>query len=148
MKTMGEYAAMVNAALPEQLRSLGKMPDILLKAMDYSLEAGGKRLRPSLLLASCDVHGGNLDAAMPFACALEMIHTYSLIHDDLPAMDNDDLRRGHPTNHVVFGEGMAILAGPDGSRSDGCSTGGLRPDPGKGIRRGRHGGWPGDGCNR
>lgn len=111
MKTMGEYAAMVNAALPEQLRSLGKMPDILLKAMDYSLEAGGKRLRPSLLLASCDVHGGNLDAAMPFACALEMIHTYSLIHDDLPAMDNDDLRRGRPTNHVVFGEGMAILAG-------------------------------------
>ena len=111
MKTMGEYAAMVNAALPEQLRSLGKMPDILLKAMDYSLEAGGKRLRPSLLLASCDVRGGNLDAAMPFACALEMIHTYSLIHDDLPAMDNDDLRRGRPTNHVVFGEGMAILAG-------------------------------------
>ena len=79
--------------------------------MDYSLSAGGKRLRPVLLLAACDALGGDLSEALPFACALEMIHTYSLIHDDLPAMDNDDLRRGRPTNHKVFGEGMAILAG-------------------------------------
>lgn len=111
MKTLQEYAALVNDALPYQLRSLGTVPDALLRAMEYSLEAGGKRLRPALLLASCEVCGGETAQAMPFACALEMIHTYSLIHDDLPAMDNDDLRRGRPTSHKVFGEGMAILAG-------------------------------------
>ena len=80
-------------------------------AMAYSLTAGGKRLRPVLLLASCEMCGGLLNEAMPFACALEYIHTYSLIHDDLPAMDDDDLRRGKPTNHKVFGEACAILAG-------------------------------------
>lgn len=111
MKTMQEYAAQVNEALPCQLRGLGSVPDVLLRAMEYSLEAGGKRLRPALLLAACEVCGGDTAQAMPFACALEMIHTYSLIHDDLPAMDNDDLRRGRPTSHKVFGEGMAILAG-------------------------------------
>ena len=79
--------------------------------MRYSLEAGGKRLRPVMLLAACDMAGGDMETALPFACAMEMIHTYSLIHDDLPAMDNDDLRRGKPTNHKVFGEGMAVLAG-------------------------------------
>ncbi len=80
-------------------------------AMRYSLKAGGKRLRPLLFLAFNAVFDGSYEKALPFAMAIEMIHTYSLIHDDLPAMDNDDLRRGKPTNHIVFGEGLAILAG-------------------------------------
>lgn len=80
-------------------------------AMRYSLYAGGKRIRPMLSLACCDALGGNKDAALCYGCAIEMIHTYSLIHDDLPCMDNDELRRGKPTNHVVFGENMAVLAG-------------------------------------
>lgn len=79
--------------------------------MAYSLNAGGKRIRPILALAACEAAGGNSEKALPAACALECIHTFSLIHDDLPAMDNDDLRRGVPTNHKIFGEGMAILAG-------------------------------------
>ncbi len=79
--------------------------------MRYSLLAGGKRIRPILCLAACEMFGGNDDMAMPTAVALEMIHTMSLIHDDLPAMDNDSLRRGKPTNHVVYGEDIAILAG-------------------------------------
>ncbi len=79
--------------------------------MRYSLTAGGKRLRPVLCLASADAVGGDRAMAMPAACAIELIHTYSLIHDDLPAMDNDTMRRGRPTLHVVAGEGMAILAG-------------------------------------
>ena len=111
MKTYAEYLQLVEGALSAQLASLGYIPEKLFEAMDYSLSAGGKRLRPVLLLAACDTLGGDLDEALPFACALEMIHTYSLIHDDLPAMDNDDLRRGRPTNHKVYGEGMAILAG-------------------------------------
>ena len=111
MMTHDAYQALIEAALPEQLASLGTIPEPLHRAMAYSLEAGGKRLRPVLLLAACDMAGGSLEEAVPFACALEMIHTYSLIHDDLPAMDNDDLRRGKPTNHKVFGEAMAILAG-------------------------------------
>jgi len=86
-------------------------PRTIDKAMRYSLFSGGKRIRPILALASGEAVGGSLTRVMPFACALEMIHAYSLIHDDLPAMDDDDLRRGKPTNHVVFGEGMAILAG-------------------------------------
>lgn len=111
MKTLEAYRAMTEAALVPTLASLGEIPERLMSAMRYSLEAGGKRLRPSMLLAACDMAGGDLNEAMPFACAIEMIHTYSLIHDDLPAMDNDDLRRGKPTNHKVYGEGMAILAG-------------------------------------
>ena len=111
MRTYAEYQQLVESALSAQLASLGYIPEKLLEAMDYSLSAGGKRLRPVLLLAACETLGGDIDEALPFACALEMIHTYSLIHDDLPAMDNDDLRRGRPTNHKVFGEGMAILAG-------------------------------------
>lgn len=81
------------------------------ESMRYSLLAGGKRIRPILCLAACEMFGGNDEIAMPTAIALEMIHTMSLIHDDLPAMDNDVLRRGKPTNHVVFGEDIAILAG-------------------------------------
>lgn len=83
----------------------------LKKAMDYSLLAGGKRIRPVLTLATAEALGISEDKVLPFACALEMIHTYSLIHDDLPSMDNDELRRGKPTNHVVFGEAIAVLAG-------------------------------------
>ena len=84
---------------------------LLYDAMAYSLEAGGKRIRPVLLLAGCMAAGGSMEEAMPYACAVEFIHTYSLIHDDHPSMDNDDLRRGKPTNHKVFGDDMAILAG-------------------------------------
>jgi geranylgeranyl diphosphate synthase type II len=83
----------------------------LLEAMRYSLLSGGKRLRPVLALAFCRACGGDEMAALPFACALEMVHTYSLIHDDLPCMDDDDFRRGRPTSHKVFGEAMAVLAG-------------------------------------
>ncbi len=84
---------------------------IIYDAMAYSIFAGGKRLRPVLMLSAFEAVGGEGEIIYPFACAIEMIHTYSLIHDDLPAMDNDDLRRGKPTNHKVYGEGMAILAG-------------------------------------
>ncbi len=91
--------------------SFDHAPDILREAMRYSLLSGGKRLRGVLTLAACDALGGNISDALPFACAVEMIHAYSLIHDDLPSMDNDTLRRGKPTNHVVYGEAMAILAG-------------------------------------
>lgn len=83
----------------------------IFEAMNYSLKAGGKRLRPILTLEACRIVGGNEEDAIPFAIAIEMIHTYSLIHDDLPALDNDDLRRGRPTNHKVYGDAMAILAG-------------------------------------
>lgn len=93
--------------LPGQQES----PSIIHEAMRYSIFAGGKRLRPILTLATGEIFGASEDAIFPAACALEMIHTYSLIHDDLPAMDNDTLRRGRPTNHVVYGEALAILAG-------------------------------------
>ncbi|MBM5815584.1 MAG: farnesyl diphosphate synthase [Cyanobacteriota bacterium] len=92
--------------------SLGpEEPETLREAMRYSLLAGGKRLRPILCLAACELAGGAAEEALPTAVALEMVHTMSLIHDDLPAMDNDDLRRGRPTSHKMFGEAMAILAG-------------------------------------
>ena len=87
------------------------VPQVLKEAMDYSLQAGGKRLRPLLVIAACEALGGSREAALPVAAAIEMVHTYSLIHDDLPAMDNDDYRRGKLTNHKVFGEAAAILAG-------------------------------------
>ena len=102
------------ARVEEWLRTcfMGREPRAdLYDAMRYSLLAGGKRLRPVLLLESCRMCGGDVEGALPFACAVEMVHTYSLIHDDLPAMDNDDLRRGRPTNHKVYGEATAILAG-------------------------------------
>lgn len=93
--------------LPEQAGAL----ETIFQAARYSALAGGKRLRPALLMEFYALHGGNAKEALPFACALEMVHTYSLIHDDLPCMDNDDLRRGKPTNHKVFGEATALLAG-------------------------------------
>ena len=111
MKTYAEYLQMVEGALGAQLASLGYIPEKLYEAMDYSLSAGGKRLRPILTFEFCRMCGADWRVAAPFAAAVEMIHTYSLIHDDLPCMDNDDLRRGRPTNHKVYGEAMAILAG-------------------------------------
>ena len=99
---------MINKALE------GYMPesdDIVSRAMRYSVENGGKRIRPELVLSFCEACGGDSEKAMPLACALEMIHTYSLIHDDLPCMDNDDFRRGKPSCHIAFGEEYALLAG-------------------------------------
>lgn len=100
-----QVEAALDAALPMAY------PETLYEAMRYSLLAGGKRLRPILCLAACELAGGTVEMALPTACALEMIHTMSLIHDDLPAMDNDDYRRGRLTNHKVYGEDVAILAG-------------------------------------
>lgn len=111
MRSYDAYRDMITEALPRIFDGKPALPERLKEAMEYSLLAGGKRLRPVLLLAACDLKGGDLEKALPFACALEMIHTYSLIHDDLPAMDNDDLRRGRPTNHKVYGPGVATLAG-------------------------------------
>ena len=101
----------VNDALDGFLPAARTKPATIHKAMRYSLFAGGKRMRPILTLAAAEACGGKAAAAMPLACAVECIHTYSLIHDDLPAMDDDDFRRGKPTNHKVFGEGIAVLAG-------------------------------------
>jgi geranylgeranyl diphosphate synthase type II len=100
----------IDAALESILKTSGH-PDRLLEAMIYSLMAGGKRFRPVLCIAAAEAVGGDLEDVMPAACALEMVHTYSLIHDDLPAMDDDDLRRGQPTCHKAFDEATAILAG-------------------------------------
>ena len=102
--------AMIEQRLGEVFSNSPQYAD-LREAMEYSLLAGGKRVRPVLTLETCRLCGGNLQAALPFACGVEMVHTYSLIHDDLPAMDDDQLRRGRPTNHVVYGEATAILAG-------------------------------------
>ena len=121
MLSFNEYKDIVNKNLAEYIPETSSFNDTISKAMLYSLEVGGKRLRPVLLLAACDFAGGDINEAIPYACALEYIHTYSLIHDDLPAMDNDDLRRGQPTNHKVFGEGMAILAG-DGLLNTACEV--------------------------
>ena len=118
MKTLKEHAQLADMRLrtifpemEENSYAEGGVPELLSRSMNYSLLAGGKRLRPSMLLAAVDMLGGDVEAALDFACAVEMIHSYSLIHDDLPGMDNDTLRRGKPTNHVVFGVGQAILAG-------------------------------------
>ena len=106
-----DRAQRVDLALDRFLPADTVTPETIHKAMRYSVFAGGKRLRPVLVIAGAEAVGGRMDDVMPTACALEMIHTYSLIHDDLPAMDNDDFRRGRPTSHKVFGEAMAILAG-------------------------------------
>lgn len=102
------YLDEINSALKEYLPAAD---DVVSQAMRYSVENGGKRIRPALLLEFCRVGGGDYKKAVPFACALEMIHTYSLIHDDLPCMDNDDFRRGKPSCHIAFGEEYALLAG-------------------------------------
>ncbi len=101
----------VNAQLEQYMQLSADCPARLRDSMAYSLLAGGKRLRPVLVLLACEACGGSADDALPAACAIEMVHTYSLIHDDLPAMDDDDLRRGRPTNHIQFDEAQAILAG-------------------------------------
>ncbi|MFM2429024.1 MAG: hypothetical protein RLZZ511_237 [Cyanobacteriota bacterium] len=106
---LGEKQPLVEAALDRCLTVM--YPETVYESMRYSLMAGGKRLRPILCLATAEMLGGSLESAMPTACALEMVHTMSLIHDDLPSMDNDDFRRGKPTNHKVYGEAIAILAG-------------------------------------
>lgn len=107
-----EYKALVESALEQSFAAAtGTALEGLAEAMRYSLLAGGKRIRPMLVLEFCRISGGDINAALPVACAIEMLHTYSLIHDDLPCMDNDELRRGKPTNHVVYGECTATLAG-------------------------------------
>ena len=106
-----DYKKMIDEHLLDFLPNIDNKSISLYESMKYSLTAGGKRIRPVLLLAACDFAGGDVREALPYACAMEYIHTYSMIHDDLPAMDNDDLRRGVPTNHKVYGEALAILAG-------------------------------------
>ncbi len=106
-----ERCQLVDDALKNYLPMEHELPASLHAAMRYSLFAGGKRVRPILMLAACEAVGGQIAVALPAACAIEMIHTYSLVHDDLPAMDNDDFRRGIPTSHKVYGEAVAILAG-------------------------------------
>lgn len=108
---MNEYKSLIDEKLAEYFMPAGLPYDGLLESMRYSLTAGGKRIRPILVLEFCRISGGDIQKALPVACAVEMLHTYSLIHDDLPCMDNDDLRRGKPTNHVVYGECTAVLAG-------------------------------------
>ena len=110
--TAEEYRQKIDAALETYFRPPDGLPQAgLAEAMRYSLLAGGKRIRPMLVLEFCRIAGGSVEEAMPVACGIEMLHTYSLIHDDLPCMDNDELRRGKPTNHVVYGECTATLAG-------------------------------------
>lgn len=109
--TANEYKNLVDLKLSEFFNPSGLSYDGLLESMHYSLTAGGKRLRPTLVLEFCRISGGDIEKALPVACAIEMLHTYSLIHDDLPCMDNDELRRSKPTNHVVYGECTATLAG-------------------------------------
>ena len=108
---MAARRAVVEDALSRALPAETEWPETIHRAVRYSLFAGGKRIRPLLVIAACEAAGGAAEDAMPLACAVEMIHTYSLVHDDLPAMDDDDLRRGKPTSHKVFGEAIAILAG-------------------------------------
>ena len=109
--TANEYKNLVDLKLSEFFNPSGLSYDGLLESMHYSLTAGGKRIRPTLVLEFCRISGGDIEKALPVACAIEMLHTYSLIHDDLPCMDNDELRRSKPTNHVVYGECTATLAG-------------------------------------
>lgn len=106
-----EYCSMIEAALPQYLPPVTLPQGKVCEAMAYSLLDGGKRIRGCLTLAMCELCGGEVQSALPLACAIEMVHAYSLIHDDLPCMDNDELRRGKPSCHIKFGEGTALLAG-------------------------------------
>ena len=114
--TFNDYRELLEEHLLDFIPDVDHKSITLYESMKYSLSAGGKRIRPVLLLAACDFCGGSITEALPYACAIEYIHTYSLIHDDLPCMDNDDLRRGVPTNHKVYGDAVATLAG-DGLQS-------------------------------
>ena len=131
-KQCREYREYVESYLKEHYDALNDQPQkLLFDAMQYSLTAGGKRLRPILAFEFCRICGRDWKEAAPFAAAIEMIHTYSLIHDDLPCMDNDDYRRGRLTNHKIYGEGMAVLAG-DALLTDafGIAASAQLPDPG------------------
>ena len=110
-RNLDDYVKLINEKLFDFLPEKDIIQNSIVNAMEYSLLAGGKRLRPVLTMSFCEACGGNIETAIPFACAVEMIHTYSLIHDDLPCLDNDFLRRGRPSNHVANGEAMALLAG-------------------------------------
>ncbi len=111
--TVDEYVKLIDLALKSYLNTApsGSGEEKMLEAMRYSVENGGKRIRPMLVLEFCRMCGGDVETAVPFACAIEFIHTYSLIHDDLPCMDDDDMRRGKPSSHIKFGEANALLAG-------------------------------------
>lgn len=121
-----EAKELTEAELERIYPTVDGMASQLYEAIRYSLLSGGKRIRATLVLETCRMLGGRSEAALPFACAVEMIHTYSLIHDDLPCMDNDDMRRGMPTNHKVFGEAVATLAG-DGLLTDAFSVCAMNP---------------------
>lgn len=108
---LARQVSLIDQALNDYLPPAGDYPSVIHEAMRYSVFTGGKRLRSALVLASARAVGGEESTVLPAACAIELLHTYTLVHDDLPAMDNDDLRRGRPTNHKVYGEGIAILAG-------------------------------------
>lgn len=111
MTELERYVELINDCLLEYLPEKDVPQKSVIEAVEYSLVAGGKRIRPVLTLAFCELCGGDARAALPFACVVELVHTYSLIHDDLPCMDNDTMRRGRPANHVANGEAMALLAG-------------------------------------
>lgn len=111
MSKTGLYIEKIEKALKEYIPTLTKETQDISAMLAYSLEGGGKRIRPLLCLEFCNAVGGNTDSALPFACAVEFVHTYSLIHDDLPCMDNDDFRRGKPSSHKKFGEANALLTG-------------------------------------
>lgn len=119
LREYDDYRQVLEKHLLDYMPQVDAKARTIFESMRYSLLSGGKRLRPVLLLASCDFAGGDIYEALPFACALEYIHTYSLIHDDLPSMDNDDFRRGNPTNHKVYGDDIALLAG-DGLLNTAC----------------------------
>ncbi len=125
-EVLGECVDAVTPELEKIYTENGGIASVLYEAERYSLLSGGKRVRAALVLESCKLLGGKLEAALPFACAIEMVHTYSLIHDDLPCMDNDDLRRGKPTNHKIFGEAYATLAG-DGLLTDAFGVCAMNP---------------------
>lgn len=136
-KTFDRYLSLVERALEQSLPapSEGELAAPVMESMRYSVFVGGKRIRPVMALAFCQLCGGKPEEALPFACAVEMVHTYSLIHDDLPCMDDDDLRRGRPTNHKVFGEAMALLAG-DGLLTKAFETALSFPGPSEDALRG------------
>ncbi|MDR1135520.1 MAG: polyprenyl synthetase family protein [Clostridiales Family XIII bacterium] len=110
-KEYNYYRELIESHIMDFIPEIEPNSKTLYDSISYSLKNGGKRLRPAMLLAACELSGGDVNQAIPYACAIEYIHTYSLIHDDLPSMDDDDIRRGAPTNHVVFGEAVAVLAG-------------------------------------
>lgn len=134
---LSEDVAITEQALTERLEGYEIRQDPYLnglwQAQNYSLLGGGKRIRASLVLEVCRLLGGSIDAALPFACAIEMIHAYSLVHDDLPCMDDDDLRRGKPTSHKVFGEATAVLVG-DSLLTDAFGVASMQPNPAAALR--------------